>query len=205
MFAKWYRKIVTLPCQSDGHYTKVETERLKDPNKLKWKNSRDISISTKRAKSTRFLTWNELSYLDTSSNALATLFENFALNLCQLPPALFVCSTFLVTHCFGKSRNITSKHHPLWKSSVPRSEEAALWKGTWPLALQLRPGSEQRAKVVITERLIADRTFQQPVVNWMELRGRKHQMHRPDRCSADDSYFRVVRGMHAILLYSFFF
>lgn len=117
----------------------------------------------------------------------------------------FVCSTFLVTHCFGKSRNITSKHHPLWKSSVPRSEEAALWKGTWPLALQLRPGSEQRAKVVITERLIADRTFQQPVVNWMELRGRKHQMHRPDRCSADDSYFRVVRGMHAILLYSFFF
>lgn len=73
-------------------------------------------------------------------------------------------------------------------------EEAALWKGTWPLALQLRPGSEQGATVVITERLIADRTFQQPVVNWMELRGRKLQMHRHDRCSADDLYFGVVRG-----------
>lgn len=55
-------------------------------------------------------------------------------------------------------------------------------------------GSEQRATVVITERLIADRTFQQPVVNWMELRGRKLQMHRHDRCSADDLYFGVVRG-----------
>lgn len=73
----------------------------------------------------------------------------------------------------------------------------------WPLALQLRPGSEQRATVVITERLIADRTFQQPVVNWMELRGRKLQMHRHDRCSADDLYFRVVRG-HACHFVLFF-
>lgn len=75
-----------------------------------------------------------------------------------------------------------------------QGKEVALWKGTWPLALQLRPGSEQRATVVITERLIADRTFQQPVVNWMELTGRKLLMHRHDRCSADDLYFGVVQG-----------
>ena len=91
-----------------------------------------------------------------------------------------------------KKRKITANHHPFWKSSMAQSKEAALWKGTWPLAPQRRPGSEQRATVVITEGLIADRTFQQPVVNWMEQRGRILQMHNPDRCSADDFYF--MRG-----------
>lgn len=66
-------------------------------------------------------------------------------------------------------------------------------KGDGPLALQLGLGSEQGATVVITERLIADRTFQQPVVNWMKLRGRKLQMHGHDRCSADDLYLEAVQ------------
>lgn len=91
--------------------------------------------------------------------------------------------------CYCKTSSFAKEH-----CDLERGEEAAVWKGTWPLALQLRPGSEQRATVVITERLIADRTFQQPVVNWMELRGRKLQIHSHDRCSADDLYFRVVRG-----------
>lgn len=63
---------------------------------------------------------------------------------------------------------------------------------------QLGTRSEQSATVVITERLIADRTFQQPVVNWMELQGRKLQMHKNDRRAADDLYFKVVH--RAVLL-----
>lgn len=59
---------------------------------------------------------------------------------------------------------------------------------------QLETRSEQRATAVIIERLIADRTFQQPVVNWMELQGRKLQMHENDRRVADDLYFKVVHG-----------
>lgn len=203
MFAKWYHKIVTLPCQCDGHYAKVETERLKDPNKLKWKNSRDISISTKRAKSTRFFTLNELSCLDTSSNALTTLFENFALNLCQLPPAFFLfVQPFLSLTASEKAETLLQNTILYERAACPGARRQHYEREHGPWLFSWGPG-QSRAKVVITERLIADRTFQQPVVNWMELRGRKHQMHRPDRCSADD--FRVVRGMHAILLYSFFF
>lgn len=39
------------------------------------------------------------------------------------------------------------------------------------------PGSERRATVVITEGLIADRTFQQPVVKRMERRGGGYLQH----------------------------
>lgn len=129
--------------------------------------------------------------------------QNFALNLCQMSPALF-CLFNLFCHSVLPKKHKKNKNDcktPLWKSSAPQSQEAAFWKGTWPLAFQPRPRSEPRATVVITERLIADRTFQQPVVNWMELRGRKLQMHRLDRCSADDLYFRVVwgRACHFVL------
>lgn len=128
----------------------------------------------------------------------------FSPNLCQTSAALFLCKTSPVTQCYWKSMKKYSKSSSFTKEqrAPERGKEAALWKGTWPLALQPRPGSQQRATVVITERLIADRTFQQPVVNWMELRGRKLQMHRHDRCSADDLYFRVVQGhaCHFLLL-----
>lgn len=141
MFAKWYHKIVTLPCQCDGHYAKVETERLKDPNKLKWKNSRDISISTKRAKSTRFFTLNELSCLDTSSNALRTLFENFALNLCQLPPAFF-CLFNLSCHSLLRKKQ---KHY--FKTPSFMKEQRAPERGGSIMKENMAPGSSAEARV----------------------------------------------------------
>lgn len=63
-------------------------------------------------------------------------------------------------------------------SSLSQNEaaEEAFWKGTWPLAPRRRPGSEQRAAAVITERLIADRTFQQPVVSCMEAKEAWHKL-----------------------------
>lgn len=116
------------------------------------------------------------------------------------PPFNFV-QPFPKAHCFWKKKKKKAErllqNIILYGKAVcpgARRKKTALWKETWPLALQMTPGSEQRATVVITVRLIADRTFQQPVVNWMELRGRKLQMHRHDRCSADDLYFRVVLG-----------
>lgn len=63
---------------------------------------------------------------------------------------------------------------------MPRREAAALlWKGMWPLAPQQKPRSERRATVVITEGLIADRTFQQPVVNCSEQKGEEASNARP--------------------------
>lgn len=69
----------------------------------------------------------------------------------------------------------------------------------WPLAPHRRPGSEQRAAVVITEGLIADRTFQQPVVNWMEAGGGSLC-----RCTSLTDALLMTRTLRAKMSFSLF-
>lgn len=103
--------------------------------------------------------------LSTWQNFAPNLFFFLLLHNLLPPPSL-------TTRPKRKSRKITANHQPPFfsaerKRGAPGSEarrRQQLWKGTWPLAPQLKAGSEHRATVVITERLIADRTFQQPVV-----------------------------------------
>lgn len=110
--------------------------------------------------------------------------------------AFFFVQTFLLLTATQKKEDGLLRNIIFLRREVARRRQR---RG--PRLFQPRARSEQRATVVITERLIADRTFQQPVVNWMQLRGRKLQMHRNDRCTADDLYFKVVhRGTHAISL-----
>lgn len=111
--------------------------------------------------------------------------ENSAVNLCQKTPILFVCWTFPITRCFRTELQLNT----ILYGRAGEKRQHFSWKGMWPLAPLQRPRSEQSATVVITEGLIADRTFQQPVVNCLELRGRKHQKLDPDTCYDDDLYF----------------
>lgn len=98
-------------------------------------------------------------------------------------PFLFDLSSSIAA---SEKQNHYSKTSSFMKEQHAQSKEAVLWRRARPLALQQMPGSDQRATVVITEGLIADRTFQQPVVKWKERRGGAPQAH--NRGSADDFF-----------------